>query len=54
MERLGSLLQQNDLHVVVDALQEQLALEVDHLPLLGGLQGAHQRLENVGTAVVVE
>lgn len=38
----------------MDALQKQLALEADHFPLLGGLQGSHQGLEDVGTAVVVE
>lgn len=49
-----SLLEQDDIDVVVNTLQEQLALEGDHLLLLGRLQGAHQGLEDVGTAVVIE
>lgn len=49
----GSL-EQDDVHVVVDALQEQLAREADHPLLLGSLQSPHQGLEDVGTAVVIE
>lgn len=49
-----SFLEQDDVNVVVDALQKQLPLEIDHLLLLGGLQGAHQRFEDVGTTVVIK
>ncbi len=40
--------------VVVDALQQQLALVVDDLAALRRAQRAHQRLEQVRTLVVIE
>lgn len=49
-----SFLQQNDVNVVVDALQKQLALEADQLLPLGRLQRSHQCLEDIGAAVVIE
>lgn len=48
------LLEQGDVHIIVDALEKQFALVGDQLPLFGRLQGADQGLEDVGTAVVVE
>lgn len=47
-------MEQGDVHVVVDALEKQLALVGDQLPLLGCLQGADQSLKDVGATVVVE
>lgn len=47
-------LEQSDVHIIVDALEKQFALIGNQLPLLGCLQGAHQSLEDVGAAVVVE
>lgn len=38
----------------MDALKKQFALEVDHLLLLGCLQGSHQSLEDVGTAIIIK
>lgn len=52
--RRVSFFEQNNVNVVVDALEEQFALEVDHLLLLCGPQGAHQSLKDVGTPVVTE
>ena len=49
-----SFFQQDDFDLVVDALQEQLAIVADNLLPLGSFQGAHQRLEDIGTAVVVK
>jgi hypothetical protein len=36
------------------ALQQHLSLEGDHLALLGGAQRAHQRLEDVAAALVLD
>lgn len=47
-------LENDDVNVVVDALQKQLAFVVDDLPALRGAKGAHEGLEDVGTTVVVE
>lgn len=54
VQTLDSLLEQNHVYVIVDSLEKQLGLEVDHLPLLGRLQGAHQGLEDVGATVIIE
>lgn len=51
---VASFLEQDDVNVIMDALEEQLALKGDHFPFLGCLQGAHQSLEDVGATVVVE
>ena len=48
------LLEQGDVDVIVDALQKQLPFVCNELLPLGGPQGAHQRLEDVGTPVVIE
>ena len=39
------LRQEDDVDVVVDPLQQQLALEVDDGALLGGAEGAHEGLD---------
>lgn len=54
VQTLASFLEQDDLDVIVDALQKQLPVEFNNLLPLGGPQGAHQRLEDVGTLVVIE
>lgn len=48
------ILEQGDLDVIVDALEKQLGLVGNQVPLLGRLQGANQSLKDVGTMVVVE
>lgn len=52
--RATSFFEKDDVNIIVDALQKQLAVEGDNFLLLGGPQGAHQSLKDVGTAVVVE
>lgn len=54
IQTLDSFLEQDNIDVVVDTLQKQFALEVDHLLLLGSLQGAHQRLEDICATVVIK
>ena len=49
-----SLLQEDDVDVVVRALQEHLPIEVDDFPLLRSSKGSDQRLEDVRAAVVRE
>lgn len=49
-----SLLEQHNINIVMDALEEQFTLEVDHLLLFCGSQCAHQSLKDVGAAVVTE
>lgn len=43
-----------DVDIVMGALEEDFALEVDHLALLGGAHGADEGLEVVGAFLVVE
>lgn len=48
------LLEQDDVDVVVDALEKQLPLVGDDLLFLGRPQGPDQSLKDLGAAVVVE
>lgn len=45
---------QDDLDIIVDALEKQLGFVGNQFLLLGCLQGANQSLKDVGTTVVVE
>lgn len=51
---LGELAHKRHCHVVVDALEEHLALIVNDLATLGCPEGAHESLKKVGALVVTE
>lgn len=50
----ASFLEQDDVDIIVDTLEKQLALEADNLLPLGCLQGSHQCLKDVGTLVIIK
>ena len=45
---------ENDIDIVMNALQQQFAIVIDDLATFGSTQGAHQSFEQVGAFVIIE